>query len=238
MSDKAAEGERLAKRVAALRACSRSDAERLIEGGWVRVESVVVTEPAHRVHPTQAVDVDPEAQPMLLQPVTLVWHKPVGVALQDDQTLTGLLEPGAPLLPWHVKHLRCASPMPREASGLALFVQDPRVLRKLRDEGPLLEHEWMLDLAGSTSTEQTQTLLQTTEMLGKKAFGKLSTSSQNEQRTRLRLAAKAYDPQALPRWLARAGVAAKTIHRLRLGRAALGQLPEGAWRLLGPHERV
>lgn len=236
MSD--TEGERLAKRVAALRGCSRSEAERLIDGGWVRVDGAVVTEPAQRVHITQTVVVDPQAQPLQLVPATLVWHKPAGVPLHDDQPLAGLVEPEGALLPWHVKHLRCVSPMPAEASGLALFVQDPRVQRKVREEGPLLEHEWMLDVASATGTEQVQTLLQTTSMLGPKAWGKLSTSSQNPERTRLRLAAKAYDPRALPAWLSHAGLAVQALHRLRLGRVALGPLAPGAWRLLGPHERV
>ena len=36
-------GERLSKRVMALRQCSRSEAERFIAGGWVRVNGVVKT---------------------------------------------------------------------------------------------------------------------------------------------------------------------------------------------------
>lgn len=238
MSDATPGGERLAKRVATLRACSRSEAERLIEGGWVMVDSQKVTEPAHRVQTAQTVQVDPQAQTLQLVPVTLAWHKPAGIALTEDQPLAGLIEAGGSLLPWHVKHLRCVSPMPAQASGLALFVQDARVLRKVREDGPLLEHEWMLDVAGATQPEALQTLLQTTQALGPKAWGKLSTSSQNPQRTRLRLAAKGYDPQALPGWLAKAGLTVQALHRLRLGRVALGPLPEGAWRLLGPYERV
>ena len=37
-------GERLSKRVMALRQCSRSEAERFIAGGWVRVNGVVVAQ--------------------------------------------------------------------------------------------------------------------------------------------------------------------------------------------------
>ena len=36
------EGVRLSKRVAALTGCSRADAERIIEGGWVRIDGRVV----------------------------------------------------------------------------------------------------------------------------------------------------------------------------------------------------
>ncbi|MDO9293666.1 MAG: S4 domain-containing protein, partial [Hydrogenophaga sp.] len=39
------EPQRLAKRLAAQLPCSRSDAERYIAGGWVRVDGAVVEEP-------------------------------------------------------------------------------------------------------------------------------------------------------------------------------------------------
>ena len=42
-------GVRLAKRVAELKACSRAEAERYIEGGWVSVNGEVVELPQHRV---------------------------------------------------------------------------------------------------------------------------------------------------------------------------------------------
>jgi 23S rRNA pseudouridine2604 synthase len=46
---------RLAKRVVALTQCSRREAEQYIEGGWVRVDGVVVEEPQFMVD-TQTVN--------------------------------------------------------------------------------------------------------------------------------------------------------------------------------------
>ncbi len=232
-------GERLAKRVATLRGCSRADAERLIESGWVQVDGVVADDPARRVH-LETVAIAPDAQAEHLQAVTLVWHKPVGVALAADQALTGLLPPSRELRPWHIKHLRCVSPMPAASSGLAVFAQSPGVLRVLQEDGPLLEHEWMLDLPGRVTPEQLEALEQGKVDL---AWGprtptlKLSISSQSAERTRLRLAIKTHTPQQLPTWLQNAGLSASALHRLRLGRVALGPLAAGAWRVLGPHEK-
>jgi 23S rRNA pseudouridine2604 synthase len=48
-TSKETEGIRLSKRVADLLKCSRSEAEQVIVGGWVKVNEVVVDEPAHRV---------------------------------------------------------------------------------------------------------------------------------------------------------------------------------------------
>ncbi len=241
MSDpnRRAEGERLAKRVAALHGCSRGDAERLIEGGWVTVNGTVADDPAQRVT-DEAVAVAPGATAAPLQAVTLVWHKPAGVALAPDQPLTGLLAPNDTLRPWHLKHLRCVSPMPAASTGLAVFAQSPGVLRVLREDGPLLEHEWMLDLPGAVGPE---VLARLDQRKAEMAWGprtpslKLSVGSQSPERTRLRLAVKTYTPQRLPDWLRSAGLQATLLHRLRLGRVALGALPVGGWRVLGVHER-
>ena len=70
-------GERLAKRVAQLLGCSRSEAEQYIEGGFVRVDGVVVEDPPFRVL-QQAVTVDANASLLNLSAITLVLNKPPG----------------------------------------------------------------------------------------------------------------------------------------------------------------
>ena len=55
--------ERLAKRVAAMMACSRREAEQYIAGGWVRVDGKVVEEPQFRVL-QQKVEIDRDASLM------------------------------------------------------------------------------------------------------------------------------------------------------------------------------
>ena len=52
---------RLAKRVADLAGCSRSDAEQYIRNGWVRVDGRVVEDPAHPVS-GEVVTLDPDAR--------------------------------------------------------------------------------------------------------------------------------------------------------------------------------
>lgn len=233
------EGERLAKRVAALQACSRAEAERLIEGGWVRVDGVSADDPARRVM-GEAVEVDAKGLGETLLPVTLLWHKPVGIALAEGQPLIGLIQPEGPLRPWHIKHLRCASPMPAACSGLAVFAQSPGVQRKLHDDALLLEHEWMLDLAGAVPAARLEALEQEVDRLApgpRTPYLKLSVSSRSAERTRLRLALKAYAPERLPSWLTQAGLKPQALQRMRLGRVALGQVQVGEWRLLGMHER-
>src|SRR5476649_1742389 len=61
---------RLAKRVVALAKCSRREAEQYIEGGWVRVDGMVVEEPQFMVD-TQTVELDPGAKLIATEPATL-----------------------------------------------------------------------------------------------------------------------------------------------------------------------
>ncbi len=233
------EGERLAKRVAALRGCSRAEAERLIEGGRVRVDGVIADDPARRVR-DEAIEVEPGslAEPVL--PATLVWHKPVGIALAEGQPLADLLPSAEGLSPWQLRQLRCASPMPAASSGMAVFAQSPGVQRKLHEDALLLEHEWMLDLAGAVPAARLEALELEVDRLApgpRTPYLKLSVGSRSAERTRLRLALKGYVPERLPQWLEQAGLQPQALQRLRLGRVALGQLAAGAWRLLGMHER-
>ncbi|MDP3172032.1 MAG: S4 domain-containing protein, partial [Polaromonas sp.] len=68
---------RLAKALAQMLNCSRREAEQYIEGGWVRVDGVVVEEPQFRVA-GQKIEVDRDASLLALTPVTLLLHKPAG----------------------------------------------------------------------------------------------------------------------------------------------------------------
>lgn len=70
-------GERLSKRVMQLKGCSRSEAEKYIEGGWVMVNGVVVEDPPFRVL-QQAVTMDPAATLLNMADVTLILNKPSG----------------------------------------------------------------------------------------------------------------------------------------------------------------
>ena len=68
-------GDRLAKRVAAMVPCSRSEAEQYIEGGWVKVNGQVVEEPQFRVA-DQTIAIDPDASLLALSGITILLHKP------------------------------------------------------------------------------------------------------------------------------------------------------------------
>lgn len=240
MSDAADDpGERLSKRVAALGRCSRKDAEAWIAGGWVTVDGEVANDPARRIR-NELVHIDPAGSAQARGPQSWLWHKPAGVPLALEQTLAA--DPAAHpwMTPWQSRHGRCATPMPARASGLAVFTLQPAMRRLLDDPDRPLEHEWMIDVPGPLPQDAIPILTGTGKRL---AHGprspeiKLSVSSQNTERTRLRLAILRYDPQQLGAWLKAANVPFTLLHRLRIGRLTLGHVALGHSRPVGDHER-
>src|SRR5688572_9888634 len=140
---------RLDKRLVQLAGCSRGDAERYIEGGWVRVDGEVVDEPQHPVT-TEAVTLDPDATLDAADPATLAWHKPAGFDAADAEAVRRAIVPatrweadgsGLRTLRRHFARLRPGLPLATEDSGLMVWSQDGRVLKHLAERGAQLEQE-------------------------------------------------------------------------------------------------
>ncbi len=76
-TSKETEGIRLSKRVADILKCSRSEAEQVIVGGWVKVNEVVVDEPAHRIS-QEKIEIHSTAQRGKVPLLTVILHKVAG----------------------------------------------------------------------------------------------------------------------------------------------------------------
>lgn len=250
---------RLAKRVAELKGCSRSDAERYIEGGWVSVNGEVVEEPAMRVT-HEAVAVSPDATLLDGGPITLLLHKLVGYesGLGEGSGPQGSRSRGAPsamdllthearspddrsgirILKRHANDLEALAPLPTEASGLAVFSQDFRIVRKLTEDIEVMEQEVMAEVRGTVSPEALARLCHGLSFNGRPLPPiKVSISSDNPDLTRLRFALKGIRPGQVPAMCEAVGLKLLALKRIRLGRVALAGLAPGQWRYLLPHER-
>jgi 23S rRNA pseudouridine2604 synthase len=251
------DGERLAKRVAALVPCSRREAEQYIAGGSVRVDGQVVEEPQFRVL-GQRVTLDAGASLLGGTPATLLLHKPPG---HDDGTpapdaprragsapaARALLqvgtqwagdEAGLRLLKRHGVGLASLVPLEWGASGLLVFSQDWRVTRKLSEDAALLEHELMVDVRGEVTADALRPLERAMrdERLRLPDF-KISVGSSQPERSKLRLAVKG-SHLGLALYLCElSGLEVLALRRIRVGRVSLGDLEEGAWRYLSEGER-
>jgi 23S rRNA pseudouridine2604 synthase len=234
---------RLAKRVADLAGCSRADAERYIEGGWVSVDGVVVERPQHKVS-DESVTIDPLARLEPEAPATVLLHKPAGVdAISGANPAAALVTAathwvddasGIRIVKRLLHHLTPLVPLDRDASGLMVLTQDGRIWRRLTEDGDQIEHEYIVEVAGEIAPWGLSRLCHGLSYEGRE-LPPCKVSWQNE--TRLRFAIKAVQGGQLRAMCAQVSLEVVSIRRIRIGRIALGKMPPAAWRFLAAGER-
>ena len=229
------EGIRLAKRVADIAACSRADAERYIAGGWVSVDGETIEDPATRVTPAQQVVLLPGATPVEPSPVTILLHKPAGLhgkAALDSLQLDTVFDAGKgqQVLKRHLTKLTPAMPLEAMASGLVVFSQDWRVLRKLGEDAGRIEQEYVAEVTGAIVEDGLARLNR-----GGRPNAPIKASWQSE--ARLRFAGKGIAPGQIEALCGEVGLQVTALRRLRIGRVALSSLPLGQWRYLKDSEK-
>ncbi len=230
---------RLSKHLARMLPCSRREAELYIKGGWVRVDGEVVEEPQFKVL-DQQIELHPQAKAEPVEPATIVFHQPADL---DPAAAAQLISPasrtpydpsGVRLLKSHFARLSPALPLQPGASGLAVFSQDRRVLRKLTDDADRIEQEYNVEVAGEIAAGGLELLQRGLRYQGRPlAPAKVSWQSE----TRLRFALKAPRPGQIRYACERVGLQVLTIKRIRIGRVSMAKLPPGQWRYLEPRER-
>lgn len=219
--------------------CSRREAEQYITEGWVRVDGTVVEEPQFRVA-GQRVEIDPKARLQAPTPATFLVHKPAGV---DTPQLQAQLvaatrwagdASGIRRIKSHGIGLVALLPLPREASGLAVFSQDARIVRKLKEDADTLEQELLADVDGTMAPHGLARLGRGLVFEGE-PLPPARVSWQSE--ARLRFALKGIAPQWVPWMCAQVGLELTALRRIRIGRVPMAGLPPGQWRYLRPEER-
>lgn len=226
----AEEPQRLSKVVAAQVPCSRREAEQYIAEGWVRVDGARIEEPQFRVAAGQRVEVDPQARLQPAQPATLLLHKPARVTsaqalelLRAESRWVGDIS-GVRRTKSHAVGLRELLALPAPASGLAVFSQDGRIVRKLTEDAKLMEQELTVEVAGTIADGGLARLARAAHV-----------SWQSE--TRLRFAGKGLALDQVPLLCEQVGLRVTAIKRIRIGRVAMAGLPLGQWRYLAPGEK-
>ncbi|RYF69105.1 MAG: RNA-binding protein [Comamonadaceae bacterium] len=229
------EGVRLAKRVAALAGVSRREAELLIENGAVRVDGQPGLRPEARVRDGQRVEIAAGAKAEPVLAVTLLLHKPAGLAAERAHSLLVAVhhhEPeraGQRFLPVHAKGQRLMTPLETGASGLIAFTQEWRIERKLQEDAGVIEHEVMVDVAGPVGPEVLARL--------ERSPARVSIGRQTDAQTGLRFALKGARPGQIAEICDRVDLRILAMRRIRIGRVPLAGLAPGQWRYLQPGER-
>ncbi|HEX7890511.1 MAG TPA: RNA pseudouridine synthase [Ramlibacter sp.] len=234
------DAQRLSKVVAALVPCSRREAEQYIAEGWVRVDGQRADEPQARVAAGQRVEVDPQARLQPAVSATFLLHKPAGVKADAARDLlaevghwsgdtTGIRRSKS-----HQVGLKELMPLPAPASGLCVFSQDFRVVRKLTEDAAFVEQELIAEVQGAIVPDGLARLGHGLVRDGR-PLPPARVSWQSE--TRLRFAVKGIAPEAIEWMCAQVGLGLVALRRIRIGRIAMAGLPPGQWRYLPAGER-
>ena len=240
MTDQSRPDQRLAKRLAEMLPCSRSEAERYIEGGWVTVDGVVVEEPQFRVL-DQTIVLSKDATLLGSNAVTFLLHKPAGkdpgpadlsLAHRSPDDRSGIRP-----LKKHFASAELITPLATAASGLVVFTDDWRVARKLREDANVMEHEVLVEVSGSIKPGGLERLNRIDH--GFTFNGVLlppaKVSWQSE--ARLRFALKGERAGQVAYFCESVGLTVEAMKRIRIGRVPLSGLQPGQWRFLLPQER-
>ncbi|GAB2803212.1 rRNA pseudouridine synthase [Halomonas shantousis] len=235
---------RLSKRLAAQLPCSRREAEQYIAGGWVKVEGRIVEEPQFKVADEQRVELAAEARLEPIRPVTLLLHQPPGHDGEDDAALARrLITPdsheandssGIRPLRAHFSRLSLAAPLDEGISGLAVFTQEPRILRRFREDIARIEQEIIVEVEGTLTAEELERLHHGMRFKGLVLPpAKVSWQSDN----RLRFALVGPRPGQITHMCESVGLDVLSMKRIRIGRVPLAGLAPGEWRYLRPDGR-
>lgn len=235
---------RLSKRVAELVGCSRADAERYIENGWVSVDGQVIELPQHPVT-NERVELDPDAVLEAPEPATILLHKPAGFdAFDGPQPASTLVTPetrweedpsGVRLLRRHFARLTPLVPLDTQASGLIVLTQDGRVWRRLTEDAALIEHEYVVEVSGTIATDGLRRLNEGGLRYNGRVLAPCKVSWQNE--FRLRFALKDVQPGQIQGMCSQVHLKVVAMRRLRIGKVSLAKMPPGQWRYLPVGER-
>jgi 23S rRNA pseudouridine2604 synthase len=234
---------RLTKRVIELTACSRQEAEQYIQGGWVLVDGEVIDEPQFKVL-EHKVELDPGATLAATEPATILLNKPAAFDSEAGTNPASRLltaaarfagDPtGIRLLRRHFFRLKPIIPLEREASGLQVFTQDPRLLHRMREDANRIEQEFIVEVAGEIAPYGLRRLCHGLSFNGRN-LPPIKVSWQNE--IRLRFALSGVQPGQLKSMCADVGLEVIAMKRIRIGRVPLAKMPSAEWRYLPSQER-
>lgn len=225
---------RLAKRLIEIIHCSRSEAEKYIEGGWVLVNGEIIDMPQHLVT-DEVVALHPEANLNPVEPKTMLLNLPVDFDMSNLSEASKLItpetrfaydDPGVRTLRRHFSRLKETIPLQEGACGLLVFTQDGRVVKRLVDNASKNEQEYIVEVSGEIADDGLDYLnSKITQNNYSLPLAKVSRQSEHK----LRFALKNPRPGQLRHMCEHVGLTIVTMRRIRIGCIPMGKLPPGEW---------
>ncbi|WMJ08651.1 pseudouridine synthase [Nitrosomonas sp. sh817] len=236
---------RLSKLMSEQGICSRREADRFIELGWVFVDGERISELGTKIFPTQKITLNRAAQAQQTGLVTILLNKPVGyvsgqpepdyqpaVVLIKPENLFTPKQPAQPakrFQPAHLKNLAPAGRLDIDSQGLLVFTQDGRIAKQLIGEDSRIEKEYLVRVEGNLPPAKLALLNHGLSLDGQ-ALKPAQVSWQNQDQ--LRFILQEGKKRQIRRMCELVGLKVTGLKRVRIGRIKLRDLPEGKWRYL------
>lgn len=236
-----AEPQRVNKWLAQAGVCSRREAEALIAEGKVRIDGAPVADVGRKILPGETLEIIGDAAQT--PPPTFVLNKPPGVVSAQPEPgqipAARLLTPNRRIGPGQApgKSARLA-PLGRldlPSRGLLLLSEDGVLAKAVIGPASQLDKEYLV-ATDRAAPERALALLRHGLELDGRALKPAIVERLGDGR--LRFVLREGRNRQIRRMCALVGLEVTDLARVRIGPLRLGDLPEGAWRLLRPEERA
>ena len=238
---------RLSKLMSEQGLCSRREADRYIELGWVFVDGVRISELGTKIYPTQKIKLNKAAQAQQTNLVTILLNKPVGYV--SGQPEPGY-QPAVVLIKQvnqfnhkqtvkrfqtaHLTNLPPAGRLDIDSQGLLVLTQDGRIAKQLIGENSRIEKEYLVRVEGALPAAKLALLNHGLSLDGQ-ALKPAQVSWQNQDQLRFILFEG--KKRQIRRMCELVNLKVMGLKRVRIGKVKLGNLPEGQWRYLEDSEK-
>lgn len=235
-----AEPQRVNKWLGQSGVCSRREAESLIEKGLISIDGETVTDTGRKILPGQTLTLS-DGGPAAL---SVVLHKPMGiVSAQPEQGQTpavrlltkATLIGESPQIPDRDTRLAPLGRLDMDSRGLLILSDDGVLAKAIIGPESDLEKEYLVRVTGKITPEKITRLCHGLSMDGRQLKPAKVTVSQTQE---LRFILKEGRNRQIRRMCELVGLHVMDLVRIRIGTLRLGDLPEGQWRVLDPHERA
>jgi 23S rRNA pseudouridine2605 synthase len=229
----AAEGERIAKRLARAGIASRRDAEELIAAGRIRVNGKVLSSPAFNVLPDDTVELDGTAIPPIERTRLFLFHKPAGVVTtnRDPEGRRTVFD----VLPKDLPRLMTIGRLDINTEGLLLLTNDGGLARVLELPATGWLRRYRVRVHGKADEKALADLKNGVAVDGV-FYGSIEAVLDREQGTNawLTIGLREGKNREVKNILGALGLEVTRLIRVSYGPFQLGELPEGhVWEMKG-----
>ncbi len=233
---------RISKLLAQRGICSRREADRFLERGWVLLDGVPVTQLGTKALPSQDLRLNAHAMGELAREVTVLLHKPLGVvsgqAEDGYQNAVALVTPenrwrrDPSLIEFNPSHREKLAPAGRldiDSTGLLVLTQNGTVARQLIDGTGRVEKEYIVRFGGVLTPHGLRQLNHGIHLDGRELRAATVTEAGPDT---LRFLLREGRKRQIRRMCEVVGLRVVALKRVRIGKVVLGDLPYGQWRYL------